>query len=82
MIVNNSYYLTELNTSITKNIDNFLETKIAGNFPTQKGSCLQSTKIMTKYRYNISLCNICISGTNKMNIRFKMPSALKNITLP
>lgn len=36
MIVNNSYYLIELNTSITKNIDNFLETKIAGNFPTQK----------------------------------------------
>lgn len=24
MIVNNSYYLIELNTSITKNIDNFL----------------------------------------------------------
>lgn len=82
MIVNNSYYLIELNTSITKNIDNFLETKIAGNFPTQKRSCLQSTKITTKYRYKISLCNICISGMNKMNIRFKMPSALKNITLP
>lgn len=28
MIVNNSYYLIELNTSITKNIDNFLETKL------------------------------------------------------
>lgn len=47
MIVNNSYNLIELNTSITKNIDNFLETKIARNFPTQKGSCLQSTEIMT-----------------------------------
>lgn len=53
-IVNDSCNFIELNTSMIKNIDNFLVTKIAGNFPKQKESCLQSQEIMTKYQYNIS----------------------------
>lgn len=32
-IVNDSSNFIELNTSMIKNIDNFLVTKIAGNFP-------------------------------------------------
>lgn len=39
-IVNDSSNFIELNTSMIKNIDNFLVTKIAGNFPKQKESCL------------------------------------------
>lgn len=47
-IVNDFCNFIELNTSMIKNIDNFLVTKIAGNFPKQKESCLQSQEIMTK----------------------------------